>query len=100
MKVRACEVLLGSMATFAQNLRAGKYAARRDVAPRDTGGSTGVGDGQRKERVAREGVGTRYFAGVHVWLAGKASGIDDEIGFDLAENGEQAIVARVIGFAP
>ena len=55
-----------------------------------------MGDSRGEERVASQRARLVEFAGVHVWLAGVAGGVDNELRFLLAEKFQQHVEARVV----
>jgi hypothetical protein len=82
------------------DLRARVDAAGRNMAPRHASRRAGVGDGLGQKGIASERADLVQLAGVHVWLAGVAGGVDDELRLFRAEKIQQQVKARVIQFAP
>ncbi len=66
----------------------------------NAGRGAGVGDGQREQRVTGQRFGPGVFAGIHVWLARKARGVDDQIGPPRLQIFKQQVESRVIHFPP
>ena len=98
MDVWAREVRFDLQATIHLHLCADVDAAGGNVAPRDPGDGTSLGDGLGQQGIAGESISAREFGGVHVRLTGVAGGVDDERRLFGLEIIQQHVEARVIGF--
>src|SRR5581483_10973258 len=90
------QVCFDAVAGAVKYFRAGKNAAGRNMAEGNIEGLARVSEGGREKRVALKGIRAVEFAGIDVWLARVAGGVDDKIRADFGQITAQDIEARVI----